>query len=92
MHEMFLRVLLIRPFKKNIFIGKLSKFKDIELAHLRVEERRRYNSEISKLNLEHERELTNLIEKLTVKEEVERSRLKEREKVCLKRRPPIIFT
>jgi hypothetical protein len=51
------------------------------LAQLRVDERRRYNSELSRMKLDHEKRVAEVGEKAGDMEDGERRRLMAREKV-----------
>ena len=60
--------------------SNLSKFKEIELAHLRVEERKKYHREIEQGKIEHEKHIAQIEEAFTLRQEQDAKRLEDRER------------
>ncbi|KAJ3048052.1 hypothetical protein HK097_010925, partial [Rhizophlyctis rosea] len=59
---------------------QLSRFKDLELSKMRIEERTHHQTELSKLKLRYEEKCTRIAEESTTRVEEERQRLANREK------------
>ncbi|KAJ3032160.1 oxidative DNA demethylase [Rhizophlyctis rosea] len=68
---------------KSEMEDQLARFKDIELAKMRIDERTRHQSEIGKLKLEYDEKCTRISDQKTTWLEEERHRLNLREKVTI---------